>query len=79
MIHHFATTSLGLQRVVELASEYRADFRKWHEDSDGLITDKDWEAATKTLLAIEEELDIGRKLMQEFFRTVTDSTVDFYP
>lgn len=51
----------------------------WNEDSNERITDQDWEGAIKTLLAIEEELKIGKKLMQDFFRAVTDSTVDFYP
>ena len=48
-------------------------------DSSGPITDEDWEKATKALLSLEEELDIAKKLFQDFFRTVTDSTVDTYP
>ena len=76
-VNHVAITSLGLRKVGKIANEFYEE-KDTFRDSSVRITDQDWESATRALLQIEEEIEKGKKLIQQFFRNVTDSTVDFY-
>lgn len=76
-VHHVATASLGLRNVGEICNKFPPKATTFNEVFER-ITDDGWQAATDALLSIERGIEEGKKLIQEFFRKVTDSTVDFY-
>ena len=66
-------------KVGNITRSYYEEESVFTRKSSTPITDEDWEEATRALLSIEKEIEVGKKLIQDFFRSVTASSVDFYP